>query len=194
MHSSLSPSRRYRRLATQRGITLIETSVVWAIAAVVMSTVTPSFSGFIENRRVDSVATNLHADIQFVRQEAVLRNQPVRLSFYSADSSHSCYVVHTGNHADCGCDVNGQATCTAPTETIKTVAFSAADKVAVLANVNSILFDPLHGTSTPTGTLKVASKTGRAVHHVVNVMGRVRSCSPIGTATTAAAVPGYRAC
>jgi type IV fimbrial biogenesis protein FimT len=173
------------------GITLIETSVVSAIAAVVMSTVTPSFAGFIENRHVDGAATNLHADIQFVRQEAVLRNQPVRLSFYSADNSNTCYVAHTGNHADCGCDVNGQANCTAPTQAIKTVAFSASDRVAVQANVNSILFDPLHGTSTPTGTLKVVAKSGRAVHHVVNVMGRVRSCSP---QANAAAVPGYRAC
>ena len=177
------------------GVTLIETSVVSAIAAVIMSTVTPSFSGLIENRRVDGAATNLHADIQFVRQEAVLRNLPVRLSFYSADNSNSCYVAHTGNHADCGCDINGQATCTAPTQAIKTVAFSTADKVAVQANVNSILFDPLHGTSTPTGTLKVVAKSGRAVHHVVNVMGRVRSCSPKSTGTgTATAVPGYRAC
>jgi type IV fimbrial biogenesis protein FimT len=177
------------------GVTLIETSVVSAIAAVVMSTVTPSFSGLIENRRVDGAATNLHADIQFVRQEAVLRNQPVRLSFYSADNSNTCYVAHTGNHADCGCDANGNATCAAPVQAIKTVAFSGADKVTVLANVNSILFDPLHGTSTPTGTLKVVAKSGRAVHHVVNVMGRVRSCSPKGNATaTATAVPGYRAC
>lgn len=173
-----------------RGVTLIETSVVCAIAAVLVSVASPGFGGFIENRRVDGAATNLHADIQFARQEAVLRNAPVRLSFYSATDS-SCYVAHTGNHADCGCDANGNATCTDPIQAIKTVAFSAADKVAVQANVNSILFDPLHGTSTPTGTLKVVAKSGRAVHHVVNVMGRVRSCSP---QTNATSVPGYRAC
>ena len=173
------------------GVTLIETSVVSAIAAVVMSTIAPSFSGFIENRRVDGAATNLHADIQYVRQEAVLRNQPVRLSFYSADNSNTCYVAHTGNHADCSCTADGQAACAAPVQAIKTVAFSGADKVAVRANVNSILFDPLHGTSTPTGTLKVTAKSGRAVHHVVNVMGRVRSCSPQAATP---AVPGYRAC
>ncbi len=181
MHSRFSHS----------GVTLIETSVVSAITAVVLSTVTPSFAGFIENRHVDGAATNLHADIQFVRQEAVLRNQPVRLSFYKADNGKSCYVAHTGNHADCGCDDRGQATCTSPIRAIKTVAFSGADKVAVQANVSSILFDPLHGTSTPTGTLKVVAKSGRAVHHVVNVMGRVRSCSPHTNATS---VPGYRAC
>jgi len=29
---------------------------------------------------------------------------------------------------------------------------------------------------------------GKAIHHVVNIMGRVRSCSPQGD------IPGYRAC
>jgi type IV fimbrial biogenesis protein FimT len=173
-----------------RGVTLIETSIVSAIAAVLMSVASPSFSGFIENRKIDGVAANLQADIQFVRQEAVLRNRPVRLSFYGNDSG-TCYVAHTGNHADCSCDAHGRAACAAPTQTIKTVAFKATEKIAVQANVNSILFDPLHGTSTPTGTLKVVTNSGRAVHHVVNVMGRVRSCSPQSNATS---VPGYRAC
>ena len=40
----------------------------------------------------------------------------------------------------------------------------------------------------PTGTLRVLGSQGRAVHHVINVMGRVRSCTPLG------AMPGYRAC
>jgi type IV fimbrial biogenesis protein FimT len=50
------------------------------------------------------------------------------------------------------------------------------------------LFDPLHGTSSPTATLRVLGMNGRAVHHVINLMGRVRSCSPSTT------VPGYPAC
>jgi type IV fimbrial biogenesis protein FimT len=61
----------------------------------------------------------------------------------------------------------------------------------VQGNVASILFDPLHGTSTPTGTLKIVGDSGRAVHHVVNIMGRVRTCSPVGAAP---AVPGFRVC
>ncbi len=180
--------------AAQSGVTLIETSVVAAIAAVLMSVVSPSFDGLIENRKLDGVASNLQADIQFVRQQAVLRHQPLRLSFYSGNET-SCYVAHTGNHGDCSCDASGNVACIAPVQHLKTVAFSSADNVAVQANVSSILFDPLHGTSTPTGTLKVVAKSGRAVHHVVNVMGRIRSCSPQSKAGAAlASVPGYRAC
>ena len=175
---------------TQRGVTLIETSVVTALSAIVMSTAAPSLQGFLDTRRIDGVATALHTDIQFTRQEAVLRNQPVRLSFHT-EAWGNCYVVHTGARADCRCNASGPATCAAPSQQIKTVALAGSDAVGVQANVNSILFDPLHGTSTPTGTLEVVSRSGRSVHHVVNVMGRVRSCSPTGTAP---AVPGYRAC
>ena len=180
--------------ALQRGVTLIETSVVTAIAAVLMAVASPGLGSLFENRKIDGVASNLHADIHFVRQEAVLRNTPVRLSFYNTGTS-TCYVAHTGNHADCACDASGAAVCAAPVQQLKFVSFAAADKVAVQANVNSILFDPLHGTSTPTGTLKVVAHSGRAVHHVVNVMGRVRSCSPQAAAPSLTpAVPGYRAC
>jgi len=71
---------------------------------------------------------------------------------------------------------------------IKTVRLPADERVGLQANMGSIVFDPLHGTGTPTGTLRLTGRDGRAIHHVVNVMGRVRSCSPAG------AVPGYRAC
>jgi type IV fimbrial biogenesis protein FimT len=64
----------------------------------------------------------------------------------------------------------------------------ASDRVLVQANVASILFDPMHGTSTPTGTVRVIGSNGRELRHVVNVMGRVRTCSPQGN------VAGYRAC
>jgi type IV fimbrial biogenesis protein FimT len=71
---------------------------------------------------------------------------------------------------------------------IKGVALAAAERVGVTANVASVVFDPLHGTSTPTGTLRLTGARGRAIHHIVNVVGRVRSCSPEG------AVSGYPPC
>ena len=63
-----------------------------------------------------------------------------------------------------------------------------ADRVRLQTNVSSMLIDPLHGTVSPTGTLRLIGDDTRSVNHVVNIMGRVRSCSPL------AAVPGYRAC
>ena len=51
-----------------------------------------------------------------------------------------------------------------------------------------VVFDGRKGTVTPTATLRLTARDGRAIHQVVNIMGRVRSCSPAG------AVGGLRAC
>jgi type IV fimbrial biogenesis protein FimT len=179
---------RTRQQRSQRGVTLIEACVVMTISAIAASTALPGMQGLIEMRRIEGVASQLATDIQWVRSEAVARNQPVRLSI-PAGAGNSCYVIHTGPADACSCDGDGPAQCTGDqARQIRTVVLPAADRVSLQANVESVLFDPMHGTSTPTGTLRVLGSEGRAVHHVINVMGRVRSCSPLRS------VPAYRAC
>ena len=169
--------------SAQRGVTLIETAVVVALTATVATLAAPSLQGLIDTRRLDGTATQLAADLQLVRSEAVARNQPVRISFHAG-----CYVLHTGLAAQCSCTAPGPAQCFGDARQIRTVHLGATDAVDLQANMGSMLFDPLHGTGTPTGTLRLVGRQGREVRHIVNVMGRVRSCSPL------ARVPGYRAC
>jgi type IV fimbrial biogenesis protein FimT len=176
-----------RKTRRQRGITLVEACVVLAITAVLASTAAPSLRSFIDTRRIDRAATTLATDIQFTRTEAVARNQALRLSLH-AMADGSCYVIHSGAAAQCTCNAAGPALCINGAQEIRTVILPTTDRVSLLANVSSVLFDPLHGTSTPTGTLRVVGADARAVHHIVNIMGRVRSCSPL------AAMPSYRAC
>ena len=175
------------RPAAQRGITLIEAAIVLAITAIVATNAAPSLQRVIDARRLDGAATQLAADIQFIRSEAVARNETLRLSFH-ATTDGSCYVIHTGAADECSCTAPGPAQCSGGAQEIKTATLTAADRVTLQANAGSLMFDPVHGTSSPTGTLRVIGTHGRAIHHVVNIMGRVRSCSP------QAAVPGYRAC
>ena len=176
-----------RAARKQRGVTLIEACMVLAISGVLVGAAVPGLQGVIDVRRVDGTATRLATELQWVRSEAVLRNEPVRLSFH-ARAGASCWVVHTGAAAECACDAPGPAVCTGGAIEIKTVQLSTSERVSVQSNVGSMLFDPLHGTSTPTGTVRVIGPGGREVQHVVNVMGRVRSCSPL------ASMPGYRPC
>ncbi len=175
------------RSAAQRGITLIEAAIVLAVTAIVASAAAPGLQRVIDARRLDGAATQLAADIQFVRTEAVARNEPLRLSFHAVTPG-SCYVIHTGAADQCSCAASGPAQCSGSAREIRTVTLAATDRVGLQANVGSLLFDPLHGTSSPTGTLRLTGANNRAIHHIVNIMGRVRSCSP------QAAVPGYRAC
>ena len=171
----------------QRGFTLIEACIVIAITALVAGAAVPSMQAVLESRRLSGAATQLATDIQYVRTEALARNRPVRLTFH-ADGDAACYVVHTGTAAQCTCTAEGAALCSEGAEQIKTVHLPASERVGLQANVASVLFDPLHGTSTPTGTLRVIGTQGREVRHVINIMGRVRSCSPQG------AMPGYKPC
>lgn len=169
----------------QHGLTLVETAVVASVIAIAGAAVAPRLQGTLDSRRLDGFATQLAADLQLARNEAITRNQPVRLT---SSAAAGCYVVHTGSAAQCSCTSSGPAVCSAGALQIRTVRWAAADRVALLSNVTSILFDPQYGTASPSATLRVIAADGRAVHHVVNVMGRVRSCAGAGS------VPGYRAC
>lgn len=173
--------------AASRGFTLVEAAIVLAVAAITLSAAAPDFSGFIERQRLDGVASQLVSDIQFARSEAVLRNRGVRISLHQ-EAAGACYLVHTGAAADCECHADGSATCSGAATVLRSVALPLAERVGLSGGVSSIQFDPLHGTSTPTGTLRLTTASGRAVHHVVNLMGRIRSCSPQGR------MPGYRSC
>ena len=171
----------------QFGFSLIEAATVVAVTAIVAAAAMPGMVTLLDGRRLDAAATALAADVQLVRTEAVARNSGVRISFHDAPGGGTCWVVHTGSAAQCSCGEAPPAACSGGAVESKTVVLGSADRVSVRANVASIAFDPLHGTSTPTGTLRLVDVNGRAVHHVVNVMGRVRSCTPSG-------VPGWRAC
>lgn len=171
----------------QRGVTLIEATVVLAVTAITAGAVAPGLRGFIEKHELEGAASQLASDLQFARAEAVWRNTGLRLSLQS-QSWGACYVVHTGAAGQCRCRESGPAQCDGDAVELKTVQLPAADHVALVANVSSILFDPLHGTSSPTATFGLSTPSGRAVNQVVNLMGRVRTCSPRGT------VPGLPVC
>lgn len=171
----------------QCGLTLIELCATCAVAAVLVGTAIPSYQSLITRKALEGRSTELAADLQFARTEAVSRNVGVRVSFRS-DSSGTCYTVHTGATSACSCAGSAPATCSAGAVAIKSVHLPATGPVRLQANVGSMLFDPLRGTVTPTGTIRLIDRQGRAIHQVVNVMGRVRACSP------GAQVPGLRAC
>lgn len=174
-----------RSLSRQHGLSLVETTMTLGLAAVVAGLAAPNLNTVLELRRLDGAATQLAADLQLARGEALARNRPVRLSI---DAAQGCYLVHTGAAEDCRCSGGAPATCTGSAQPIRAQVWGAADRVALQSSSSSLLFDPRHGTATPSATLRVVAADGRAIHHVVNVMGRLRTCSP------RAAVPGYRAC
>jgi type IV fimbrial biogenesis protein FimT len=172
--------------SSQRGLTLIEAGAVLAITAIVASQAAPSLRSLIDHRRLDGVGAALAADLQAARFEAIARNRPVRLSI---DAAQACWVLHTGAAGDCRCSAAGPAACTAPgAEVLRSQVLAAGDGLGLAANVAAIAFDPVLGTSTPSGTLRVTHQRGGEIRHTVNVLGRTRSC------IAGATIASWRAC
>jgi type IV fimbrial biogenesis protein FimT len=168
------------------GLTLVEALITLAVSALALGTAAPGFDQLRERRQVEGAAAQLETDIQHARSLAAAQSRPVRMSFEAAADA-SCYVVHTGSAGDCRCSANGEAVCRGSAQALQTVRWDAGTALRVVSNSPSILFDATRGTATPTATIKVQGRHV-AIHQVVNLMGRVRSCTP------AAPLPGYRAC
>jgi type IV fimbrial biogenesis protein FimT len=175
------------RPSRQRGLSLVECTTAMAIAAAALGTVAPGFGTLKANKQLAAAAAEFETDVHLARSLAVSRNATVRISFDS-QAGASCYVLHGGGAGDCTCAATGLAVCVDGVESLRVVHFPAQSQVALSANVASVVFDPVKGTSTPAGTARFVSPKGAAVHQVVNVMGRVRSCSP------GKAVSGFKAC
>jgi type IV fimbrial biogenesis protein FimT len=168
------------------GLTLTELLASLTVTAVALGTAAPSFVTSREHRHLEGVAAQLETDLAYARSEAVAQNRTLRVSF-SNDMAGSCYVVHTGTVGACSCGATAPV-CAPGAVALHMVRVSADTGVSLSSNVRSMVFDSVKGTVTPTGTVSVQSANGRAIHQVVNLMGRVRSCSP------APALPGYRPC
>jgi type IV fimbrial biogenesis protein FimT len=172
-------------------VTLIESLIVVTIAALLMGAALTDFRRLRERRQLESAAAQLETDLMATRSLAVARNHGVRVGFESS-TQFSCYVIHVGAPDDCHCTAEGATTCRPGAEAFRTVVFPAPGPVLLRSNVRSILFDGTKGTSTPTGTLRLIASDGAAIHQIVNIMGRVRSCSP--PLPTGERLPGYPAC
>lgn len=170
----------------QRGASLIEAATVIAIVAVLAGAAVPSFRDAQARRQIDGVAALLETDLQLARSEAVMRRQNVRVGF-TDDASGSCYVLHTGPAGACQCGGDGVLQCAAGAQALRSVPYPADYPVRISANSKSMLFDAIHGTVTPTGTMRVHAAVGE-VRQIINLMGRIRSCSPGGT------LAGYPKC
>jgi type IV fimbrial biogenesis protein FimT len=130
------------------------------------------------------VAAQLHNDLALIRSLAVSRNETLRFAF----AGPSCYVIHNGDAGSCTCTSGVSARCEGNPEILRIVKLAPDIPVRLESNVNSFAVDPLRGTVSPTGTFKVVARGGSSIRKIINIMGRVRSCSP------APVVPGYLVC
>lgn len=165
----------------QRGVSLIETMSVLCVVSLAIGSAIPSLGSLRQKADLAGAAAQVETDVQFARGQAVALNRTVQLTLRDADGA-TCYIVHTGPAADCTCSGQepGTSACENGSHLLRAVSFASRGMVQVRSASKSITFDPVRGTVTPTATLRVEARDGRAIHQVVNLLGRVRSCSPQG--------------
>jgi len=169
----------------QQGLTLIELLMVLAVLSITLGLSGPDFKAMLQKRRLEAASSDVVADLQYARSEAVARNRTVRIDF-EQNSAGSCYVIHAGG--TCHCAADGTASCSTDAALVKSFGLSTSSGLALNSNAASITLDPVLGTFSPTATLNLTSTGGMGIRHVVNLLGRVRSCSPGRTVT------GYTVC
>ncbi len=171
----------------QAGLSLVECLLTLCVTCLALGVVLPSFASVLQSRHLEGAAAQLETDIAFARSMAVAADRSLRMRF-QADATGSCYVVHTGPAAACNCAGDGSTACSGEGQALRSVGFTADERVRLQVNAGSILFSPTLGTVTPTATMRLHARDARALHVVVNLTGRVRTCSP------GAALAGYPDC
>jgi type IV fimbrial biogenesis protein FimT len=173
-------SRRLARRA-HAGFTLIELIVTIALAGVLVSLVIPSFTDYLNKRRVEGVASELATDLQYARSEAVARNRNALVTFGDA-----CYVVYVAPAT-----ATTPSTCTVSDigAVVKSVTMpSSSISLTRLNSLVTVTFEPVLGSasndsgSDPAVAEVTAGSGGKPWKLQVRVsnQGRVKTCSPSG--------------
>lgn len=171
-------ARRFALPSRARGVTLVELLVGLGVLGVLLSLAAPSFSDYLQNKRVEGVANELFADFQFARSESVSRNTLVRVRFNSATQ----YTIETET------PLPAAITCTAAgtVTTIKTVNLPAGLTLqgsggGTLPTCTAL--EPVRATARLQAAVEVNGSNNRVLRVFNSASGRVQSCKPAGSIT-----------
>jgi len=140
-----------------KGLTLIELMVAVAVLAILMAVAAPSFTDSIARRRLEGIANEASADLQYTRTQSISANTAIALVASSTGYVIGSYKTLTINSM---CSLGTVSPGTLPL---------------------TIAFEANRGTATSTGTLLVScTGTAATLQITVDSMGRVQMCSPGG--------------
>ena len=169
------PQRRHGR---QQGCTLIESLCGLVIMLVILGNAWPMLKDLVARQALLAQAAELETDLMLARTQAQVQNESLRLSVHQPETGGSCYIIYSGPSGACQCEGNGRSTCEAGAQVLRLAEPSRRAGITLAALARPLTFNAMLGTVTPTATLRLTDRDGRAVHQVINLTGRVRTCTP----------------
>jgi type IV fimbrial biogenesis protein FimT len=166
--------------AREKGLSLIEICMASSVVSILTCMTLPSFQSMLALRQLEGVANELWHDLQYVRASAISLNQNIQFQLQTHPSGINCYVIHTGNSGDCICQTTPlRAVCNPGSRALKTVILPIS-RIQLSATRHRLSWSSNRGTVSPSATFRISSADGRSIVHVINIHGRVRTCSPDG--------------
>lgn len=167
-------------ITPQRGFTLIELIVVMVVLGILLAMAVPSFTTLMDSIRVKRAGDAVSAFLVNTKSEAIKRNTTVRAIVQSASSGATwCIGMTTASTCDCltagSCQIDG----------VDRIISSSAYKNILLDGPDdghAFVFSALRGTVTGNETVEFESDNAQKLNVVVGLTGRVRLCSPDGSA------------
>ncbi len=159
---------RYRHA----GLTLMELMVTLAILAVLATLAAPSFTGYLNRKRVEGAGAELFANLQYARSESVSRNTAVRVAFTT-----SGYTIA----AEAG------ATSCTPAGTVTSLKVVTLDRSILTGNDGGtlpgcIVYEPVRGSVPVGASVEVVYAADAAKLRVAATQtGRAQICRPSGS-------------
>lgn len=181
----------------QMGVTLLELLVGMAILGLLLTLALPSFSTFLANTRLRSVADNIFSGLQLARMEALKRNEPTAFLLLTNNN----WMVNRAYHATANplvdqnstsvtanataCD--GGATVTQSYQVQKSCGEGAGATVTPNFSPSNVVNFDAQGRASAAATAPQIdiSATGASsqLRILISAGGQMRLCDPNATAT-----------
>ena len=166
------------RQGRQQGCTLIESLCGLVIMLVLLGSAWPMLKDLVARQALLAQAAELETDLVLARTQSQVQKDSLRFSVHQPASGGSCYIIYSGPRGACQCEGNGRSTCDAGAQVLRLAEPSQRTGITLAALARPLTFDAMMGTVTPTATLRLTDRDGRSVHQVINLTGRVRTCTP----------------
>lgn len=178
----------------QSGVTLIELIVTLSVLAILITLAAPSFSGMAERSALRGASDNALGVIAAAREEAIKRDQLVRVDFIKVGTGFcvGAITVPTAATAGCNCTVAAQCTVAAYPESVRDLHRVTVTGDPVFGSNTGFVIDPKTGTLenfADSGSIELGTAGGYTTSVRINAMGRASICSP-----GSKSLPGVKAC